>query len=700
MKKRYIYSGIGVVFLLICLGLVWRGTGDDVLSGKTAGETGLYEKQVPFLYRDALMGEILHSFEPWVWDVKKVDWGPEELVKHMWEQMAQLRNRESGQVTRRTEAWESVNNIMCEKEKVIDSPWAATGYIQIFTEPLGQGSLREYAVVAQGFWQYTYLVTDECIYQIYSTAGLHSWGACMQELLQSVPQWQITAEEAEKYVHSFELDRKALYGRYDDIDRLSVWYDDMNFLFTEEYKLLECQSDMEGSGKSRLRIRFWNPGEEQKREMQIGTVDMPVFNTYEEWREYLQTLHPEQQDCYFFTYTAGKYCADPFIMLEVEEMQYGYFQREGQWYQICFDIPGNGDYFDLELRNICYELGYEYLIPSYWWCMDEKGNILEADLMQDVYRLVEEISPGQIFSFECTMVRAQENDIWDEKVYQVAVTAQGEEEPFQVFEVESSRGNGDGFSSWDFDNAFYFVDFNADGFQDLEVLYYYGANGGSVRTFVWSPSRGEFVRMPEELGNWDYRVYFETRQLNQYFHGSALSGASKLYQWSGEMDYELIRYEEYSYEDVWDEDGNYIEELYYTKIVAFDQGREKVLTDYTYDSDDDSANYVGLLYGLDVAWEKKVAVTGQDKPCILRYAQNKATIDGDGQKEVHLDYLFLFREDTYLICALPGQEAPAAYADLAWEEETQQLVVHYEDDTRYFYQWDGAKFHFSASHEN
>ncbi len=99
MKKRYIYSGIGVVFLLICLGLVWRGTGDDVLSGKTAGETGLYEKQVPFLYRDALMGEILHSFEPWVWDVKKVDWGPEELVKHMWEQMAQLRNTQ-WQITR------------------------------------------------------------------------------------------------------------------------------------------------------------------------------------------------------------------------------------------------------------------------------------------------------------------------------------------------------------------------------------------------------------------------------------------------------------------------------------------------------------------------------------------------------------------------------------------------------------------------
>lgn len=668
MKKQFIYRGICAVFLLVCLGIVWLGAGDGSLPGKMAGGEALEKGHMPAEDGKTLERLLEGPFAPYVVSAKKVSWEPEELVDRI---HILINNWQSASLSTRPIA----------------------GYIQVFTEPPGQGGLREYAVIYRGNVQHTFLVTDEGVYHIYSRPSLRIWQLCMQKLLQNVPEWEITEEEAKRYVHNIASEEKALYGYYiEDINRIAIWYDDIKFLFSEKYKLLECQSNMEEPEKG-LRVRFWNPEEEQEREMQIRVVDMPAYDTYEGWREYLQTLHPELRSCYFFTYTAGEYCTDPFVMLEIEDMQYGYFQREGRWYQICFDIPGNGDYFDLELRKICSRMGYEYLIPSYWWCMDEKGNTIEADLMQDVYWLVEEISPGQIFSFECTKVKAREGGIWDEKVYQVAVTALGEEEPFQVFEVESRRGYYDEeFSSWDFDNAFYFVDFNADGFRDLEVLYFYGANGGSVITFVWSPSQGEFVRMPEELGNWDYRVYPETRRLDVYYRAGGAGGAHELYQWSGEMDYELIRYMEYRYEDVWDEDRNYVGELYYTRIVAYDRGREKVLTDYTYDSDDDSSYYVGRLYRLDVAWEKKVAVTGQDKSCILRYAQNKAVIDEDGQEEVYLDYLFLFREDTYLLYTLPEQEAPAAYSDFTWKKDTQQLVVSYEDGSQRCYQWDGEKF--------
>lgn len=669
MKKPFIYRGICAVCLLVCLGLVWLGAGDGSLPGKTAGGEALEKGHMPVEDGKTLERLLEEPFAPYVVSAKKVSWEPEELVDRIYILI---------------DNWQNAS----------PSSREIAGYIQVFTEPPGQGGLREYAVIYRGNEQHTFLVADDGIYHIYSRPSLRIWQMCMQKLLQSVPEWGITEEEAGKYVHNINSEEKALYGYYfEDINRIAVWYDDIKFLFSEKYKLLECQSNTEEPEKG-LRVRFWNPEEEQEREMQIRIVDMPAYDTYEGWREYLQTLHPKLRSCYFFTYTAGEYCTDPFIMLEIEDMQYGYFQREGRWYQICFDIPGNGDYFDLELRKICSKMGYEYSIPSYWWCMDERGNTIEADLMQDVYWLVEEISPGQIFSFECTKVRAQEGGIWDEKVYQVAVTALGEEEPFQVFEVESSRGYYDEeFSSWDFDNAFYFVDFNADGFRDLEVLYYYGANGGSVITFVWSPSQGEFVRMPEELGNWDYRVYPETRRLDVYYRAGGAGGEHELYQWSGEMDYELIRYKEYRYEDVWDEDHNYVGELYYTRIVAYDQGREKVLTDYTYDSDDDSSYYVGLLYRLDVAWEKKVAVTGQDKPCILRYAQDKAVIDEDGQEEAYLDYFFLSREDdTYLLYTLTEQEAPAAYSDFTWEKDAEQLVVSYEDGSQRCYQWDGEKF--------
>lgn len=671
MKKQFIYRGIRAFCLLACLGLVWLGAGDGILPEKT---TGREKRQTPRERIEALEEQVREAFSRWIVKVEKVSWEPEELVDRMREKMEQWR----------------------EYSRTV------TGYIHIFTDPPGHGSLRGYAVIYEGDYhyldkQYTFLLTDDGVYQIFSKVyGPAEWRGCMRKLLQSVPWWRIAKEETGSYVHSFATNKKALYKyRYNDADRISVWYDDMNFVFPE-LELLECQGSVEETGDQSLRIRFWNPKEDLEREMQVRAVEMPVYDTYEEWREYLQALHPELRSCYFCTRTAGEYCADPFIMLETEQMQYGYFLWEERWYQICFDIPGDGDYFHLELQNsssTCAKMGYTGSIPSYWWRMDAKGNIMEADLMEDVYWLVEEISPGQIFSFECKMVREQENDIWGEKVYQVAVTAQGEEEPFQVFEVESGRDHGDGlFSSWDFEDAFYFVDFNADGYRDLESLYYYGANGGSVITFVWSPSQGEFVRMPEELGNWDYIVYPETRRLSVFYREGGAGGARELYQWSGETDYELIRYKEYRYEDVWDEDDNYVGELYYIRIVAYDQGREKVLTDYTYDSDDDSSNYVGLLYGLDVAWEKKVVVTGQDKSCILRYAQNKAVIDEDGQEEVYLDYLFLFREDTYLICALPEYEAPAAYSDFTWKKDTEQLVVSYEDGSQRSYQWDGERF--------
>ena len=661
MKKRFIYRGICTVCLLVCLGLVWLGAGDGILPGKTADRE---KGHIPEECREDLEEQILEAFYPWIWDVKKVSWGQEELIDRMQEKM---------------ERWQEFSSIV-------------TGYIQMFGEPSEHGSLQGYAVIHEGDSrctdkQYTFLLTDDGIYQIFSKASINRWQNCMRKLLQSVSQWQITKEEASRYVHGFASDENEVYRPIYDTNRISVWYDDMSFVFSE---LLECESSVEETGDKRLRIRFWNSG--QEREMQFCALDMPIYDNYEEWREYLQSLHPELQSCYFLTHTVGEYCADPLILLETEKLQYGYFQREGRWYQICLDMFGDGVAFNEELRETCSKMGsYRFSVPSYWWCMDEKGNTIEADLMQDVYWLVEEISPGQIFSFECTKVGTQGDGIWVEKVYQVAVTAQGEEEPFQVFEVESRRDDGDGFNSWDFDYAFYFVDFNADGFRDLETLYY-ASIGGTVITFVWSPSQGEFVRMPEELGNWEYRVYPETRRLDIYYRAGGAGGAHGLYQWSGEMDYELIRYKEYRYEDVWDEDNNYVGELYYTRIVAYDQGREKVLTDYTYDRDDDSSYYVGRLYSLDVACEKKVAVTGQDKSCILRYAQDKAVIDEDGQEEVYLDYLFLFREDTYLLYTLPEQEAPAAYSDFTWKKDTQQLVVSYEDGSRRCYQWDGEGF--------
>lgn len=704
MKKRFVYLGICAVLLSVCLALAWRGREDSARAGRTSGKMAVLDKQVPLEYSDALMNEVLHIFEPWVWNVRKVNWGPEELVDRLWEQIEQRRVEDAGQVRRRADAWawEYVDNMWRKAKLQMAPPWAAAGYIQIFTEPPGDGSLRGYAVILHGYWQYTYLVTDEAIYEVYSSMGLHTWQESMRELLQSVPGWQVTEEEALRYVHDFDLDKETLYGNYyEDIDRISVWYDDMNFLFTEKFRLLECQCSQAEPEEKRLRIQFRDMKDKRERELQFCAVEMPVYDSYEEWREYLQARHPKLRGCYFSTFAAGEYCRNPFITLETDEAQYGYFQRAGQWYQICLDLPGNGGYYASELVISAKSWGgYDSDIPSYWWRTDGKGNTIEADLTQDAYHLVEEISPGQVFSFECTMVRTQKNRA-GEKVYQVAVTALGEDAPFQVLEVESCRDCGDdGFSVWDYDDAFYFVDFNADGYRDLESQYCYGAYGGSVITFVWSPSQGEFVRMPEELGNRNRSIYPEMRRFDLFFRGGRGYGLRERYQWSGEMDYERIRYMEYEYVEVYDEDdGRYDGGLYHVRIAAVDRGREKVLTDYSYDSDDDDAvNYVHLLYELDMAWEKWVTADGQDGRCILRYAQNRE-IDEDGQ-ERYLDNIFLSREDTYLICTLPEQAAPAACSGLAWIEDTGQLAVSYEDGSLRLYQWNGAVSAFLSQQDN
>lgn len=674
--------GICAASLLLFLGLVWLMAVDGFSASEDMPvETARREKkEVPLERRDHLVAEILESFNPYVWDVKKVNWGTEELVSRMWERLEQCREGDVGRPTWWIDSWEIVLAIWRRSERKADSPQSATGYIQLFPKP--QGSLKGYAVMALGWWQYTWLITDRGIYQIYSTAGTRSWRESMEELLQSVPQWRLGEEEARRYVHDFKTDKNAFYGPFLDIDRLSVWYDGMNFLFTE-HRLLDTPKDVTaGNGMS---LRFWD-AKNQEQEMQINPVEMPVFAGYEKWREYLLTRHPDMTGCYFRTREAGQYCDDPFIMLETEETQWGYFLWEGRWYQIRFDIPGSGDPFDMELRRTGGKLGYESM-PTYWWREDEKGNTMEADLTRDEYVLVEEIGPGQVFSFTCEMVGTRENGIWDEKVYRVAVTALGAEEPFQVFEAGSARG--DEFSYWDYDNAFYFVDFNSDGYQDLQMLYYYGANGGSVSTFIWSPSREEFVRVPEELDNEDYRCYPETRRLNMHHRNGGSSGTDELYQWTGEMDYELLRCRDYTYEDVFDADDPLIwtGENYHCRIVSFEGGRERVLADYTYDSDEEMSGYVSLLYWLDVAWERQVDLEGTAS-CTLRYLQDVSEEEGE---TAYLDYLLISRADTCLVGAL-SQEAPSAYEDFVWDEENSRLTVSYQDGTIQCYQWNGTAF--------
>ena len=112
-----------------------------------------------------------------------------------------------------------------------------------------------------------------------------------------------------------------------------------------------------------------------------------------------------------------------------------------------------------------------------------------------------EISPGHALSFDISLSEAQAGELFDTYVFEIAVFIPGEETPFQILEAESTE-----------QHPFSLEDFNADGYQDLRVEFYYGANGGSAAHYLWSPSRGEFVEGPKELEYYgQYGIDYERR---------------------------------------------------------------------------------------------------------------------------------------------------------------------------------------------
>ena len=686
--KSDLKRNISVVCILAGLGLVCLGAGDGIWPGD---EVQNVENTTPVLSgvsseadvtEDVLADTIIQVFsgQGGAAEVQKVSWGSEELTEELWEQMEQWR------------------------EDYKDKPYTYKGYIELLGEPSGkpeEGFLQEYATVQYKNSQYTYLVTNGGIYEIQTRGDRNTWRACMQELLCSVPQWQITREEAEQYVHEMRFDWYERYNENPPDNELSLWYQGMEFSFYgERERLLEYRSAREyeagqeaAPGRECLWFKQMYYGREIER--QICTAEaLPVYENYRELREYLQTLYPDMWDCEFYTRKPGEYDPDPLIGLMMSDAEYGYYCREGQWYQVCICTDAeidttNKPYYWVD-STFSYELDYSNYIASYWYNVSDRGYVTERDLTQSTFYLEEEISPGQIFSFDCRATKEEEGELIVDSTYEVNVSVLGEEEPFQVLEVHSAE--------WE---PFSFEDFNADGFLDLMILYFYGANGGSAEHYIWSPSKEEFIQAPEELSYFgQYGIDQEKRQLSIHYHGSAISGSEYLYQWSGEMDCELIRY--FHHDDIYD-----YEEKEYTgmqiDIRSYENGQEKLLSDYLYPMDEYmERDAIWGIYCLDFVWEQEVTLEGQEGLCILRYAQENVEPEEDAQADAegYLDYLFLFREDTYLICALEKQEAMAAYTDIVWEEETQQLMVIYEDGSIHLYQWNGSKAQFSVSDDN
>ncbi len=684
--KSDLKRNISVICLLAGLGLVWLGAkdgiwpGDEVHNAENMALVSSGDSSEVDVTEDVLADRIIQVFSEQGGDaqVQRVSWDSEELPEKLWEQMDQWR------------------------QEYVNKPFTYKGYIELLGEPSvkpEEGFLWEYATVQYKISQYTYLVTDVGIYEIQSRGDRNTWMACMQKLLCSVPQWQITREETEQYVHEMRFDWYERYNENPPDNELSLWYQGMEFSFYGEKARLQAYR----SGREYEAGQESVPGREclwfkqiyygLEIERQICTAEaLPVFETYRELREYLQTLYPDMWDCEFYTRKTGEYDPDPLIGLMTRDAEYGYYCREGQWYQVCIrkdaEIDASEEPYYWVDSTLSYKLNYANYWASYQYRVSDRGYVAEGDLTQNTFYLEEEIRPGQIFSFDCRVTEEKVGELTVDFTYEVAVSVLGAKEPFQILEAHSAE--------WE---PFSFEDYNADGFQDLTVKYYYGANGGSAAHYIWSPSGEEFIRGPEELEYYgQYGIDQEKRRLSIHYHGSAISGAEALYQWSEEMDCEQIRY--FDHNDIYD----YEEKEYkgtQVDIRSYENGQEKILSDYLYPIDEymERDDIWGIYY-LDFVWEQEVALEGLDRPCILRYAQEKAEPGEDVQEEGYQDYLYLFREDTYLIYTLKNQEAPAAYTNIVWEDEAEQLAVNYEDGTTYLYQWNGTTFRFPFSHNS
>ncbi|MDE7286700.1 MAG: hypothetical protein K2N55_07660, partial [Lachnospiraceae bacterium] len=161
---------------------------------------------------------------------------------------------------------------------------------------------------------------------------------------------------------------------------------------------------------------------------------------------------------------------------------------------------------------------------------------------------------------------------------------------------------------------FVIEDFNADGYLDITVHYYYGANGGTASHYIYSPSQRKFVKLDDELDYYGwYFVDPDARILYMQYHDSAISGTEAAYQWEGEMDYKKIR--QFDHDDV----GNGVQ----VKIVRYDEEREEVICDYTYSMEeyDKRMEEIWGIYYKDFIWEKEVIDDSTGKKYMLRYAE-------------------------------------------------------------------------------
>lgn len=379
--------------------------------------------------------------------------------------------------------------------------------------------------------------------------------------------------------------------------------------------------------------------------------ELPEEKTQEEMRDYFLKKYPDATAYYVFPFESdNKANKDYFYRIEENDITYAYFTYMGQNYEMTDE--GCDSYYNC-IDDMRKKMNFDYSVACKWE-EDENGDAW-CNFIDHIFYLERDIGTGEKFYFQITppeyngSAGEPQLDAYECELLEVSVYHEGNSEPFQVFMTSSDYY---GLSMLSFE------DFNADGYLDICILYYYGANGGTAFHYLWSPSREQFIKCSDELDYFgSYWTDMDSRRLYMHWHGSAVTGTEFVYQWENETDYSLIKKFERDYAG---------DEIRF-RVMDYHGKKERILLDYTDEAD---ASFPWDFYYDDLVWEKKISDPASGEIYYLYYAQrDRITEDEDEEKrfEGYTECLYVIDSQLQPVNCLEW-ESEAAYTEVIYTE--------------------------------
>ena len=345
--------------------------------------------------------------------------------------------------------------------------------------------------------------------------------------------------------------------------------------------------------------------------------ELPNYDTEEEMRDYFLEKHPNAN---YYEACAPEEETENignFHLIEEDGYVYGYFEKDGNSYVIkCEDEAGRSfvekicdEKWDSYYAKCCEWEKFDTITRWYnystWFC--------EATMKNEM---------GENFYFE--IVR-KDIDETEGEVLEIAVYWEGEKEPFQVLETE-----------W---------------------------------LYIWSPSKGEFVRGPEELDRWWMAT--PGRRIATWQNVSGNAQEIWFYQWENEMDYRLIMW--YRHEYMYDENA----ESYLVKSYDED-GNEVLLLDCVVEIGSSEADVADSLIDIrmDVLRGEKIQSKKTGEVYYVYLTRSDSYYKEEGK-----DYLYVTNEALYPVKMLTVERGGNC-EEMSWytdEAGAEKLQILYED---------------------